>query len=204
MSETRCSRCGEPERNHGDGGTTFCPRYTPPDAIPALIDALVNAAQRYPRSGAVMTARSRLEAALHEASPADIEVLAIIPREDVERLADDLECSTAPIKNQAARMLRQLRRERDRFLSLCRAPAASPPAAEPRTPIYRCNTEGCSAGDCENCLAVAELRAALEAGEADTRSTAGMHTRCTAGMGRGKGKCPNAATHRVPLRQVMP
>ncbi|MGN6205961.1 hypothetical protein [Humibacter sp.] len=48
------------------------------------------------------------------------------------------------------------------------APAETPPAAEPRTPIYRCNTEGCSAGDCENCLAVAELRAALEAGAADT------------------------------------
>ena len=26
---------------------------------------------------------------------------------------------------------------------------------------YRCNTEGCSVGDCENCLAVADLRAQL-------------------------------------------
>lgn len=127
-----CLRCGELERNHGDGGTTFCPRYTPPDTIPALIDALVNAAQRYPRSGAVMAARWRLDAALRETHRADVEVLAIIPREDVERLADDLECSTAPIKNQAARMLRQLRRERDRFLSLARYDRMEPEPEDDR------------------------------------------------------------------------
>lgn len=34
---------------------------------------------------------------------------------------------------------------------------------------YVCNTEGCSLGDCQNCVAVAALRARAEQGEHDLR-----------------------------------
>ncbi|MGN6206007.1 hypothetical protein [Humibacter sp.] len=40
---------------------------------------------------------------------------------------------------------------------------------------YRCNTEGCSIGDCDNCLAVAELRAALEVETRDAKRYRALH-----------------------------